>query len=93
MQGRTCSMVRQYILPLKMDHPGIVLVTGDLGGPLDQLVHAINDRPIVSIVKDTDGPSLVPQTMQQVPSIFKTKILILKVSPQWKNSTVANNHV
>ena len=41
--GHTCSVVRRtkllvrpYLLPLKMDHPGVVLVTGDSGGPSHQ---------------------------------------------------------
>ena len=42
-QGRTCSMgrrtkllVRQYLLPLNTDQPWVVLVKGDLDGPLNQ---------------------------------------------------------
>ena len=45
VKGRTCSMVRQikiliclYLLPLKTDHPGVVLVTG----------HSVNDIPLFS---------------------------------------------
>ena len=32
----TKLLVRQYILPLKIDHSWVVLVTGDLSGPSDQ---------------------------------------------------------
>ena len=31
--GQTKLLVRQYILPLKIEHPGFVLVVGDLDGP------------------------------------------------------------
>ena len=36
IQGCACSVIRPYILPLKTDHPGVVLVTADLDGPLDE---------------------------------------------------------
>ena len=43
LSGRTCSVVRRtkllvqrYLLPLKMDHPGVMFATGDLCGPLDK---------------------------------------------------------
>ena len=35
MIHRTKLFVRQYHLLFKTDHPGVVLVTGDLSGPLD----------------------------------------------------------
>ena len=42
-EGHTCSVVRRTkllvrlcLLPLKMDHPGVILVMGDLDCPLDQ---------------------------------------------------------
>ena len=35
-QDRTCSVARQYLLPLKTDYPGVVFVTSDLGGPSNQ---------------------------------------------------------
>ena len=46
------------LLPLKMDHPGVVLVMGDLDGPWNSMVHSINDCLLVSMVKDTDGPAI-----------------------------------
>ena len=69
-QGRTCSvvrrtkrLVRQYLLPLKMDHLGVVLVMGELGGPLDQYgpfsqrypinLHGKKYRRINSLVRRT----------------------------------------
>ena len=54
-----CSvLVCRYLLPLKTDHPGVVLVSGDLGGPSDQtsMVHSVNNIPLVSIIEDTDRP-------------------------------------
>ena len=42
-QGRTCYVVRRtkllvrlYLLPLKMHHYGVILITGDLDGISDQ---------------------------------------------------------
>ena len=47
--GHTCSVVRrtkplirQYLLPLETDHPGVVLVIGDLGSPLNQYSSQVN---------------------------------------------------
>ena len=34
--GQTKLLIRLRILPQKTDRPGVVLVTGDLYGPLDQ---------------------------------------------------------
>ena len=36
MFRQTEMLIRQYLLPLKTDHLGAVLVTGDLSGPSDQ---------------------------------------------------------
>ena len=44
-----------------MDHPGIVLVMGDLDG------HSVYDSLLVSMVKDTDRPrNLVRRATEQV---------------------------
>ena len=51
MIRRTKLLVRRYILPLKTDHPGVILVTGVLDGPLD---HSVNDIPLVLPIKDTE---------------------------------------
>ena len=59
----TKLLVRPYLLQLKKDHPGVVLVTGDLDGPSEQYVCAVNDVPLVSIVKNS---SLSRQTTEQV---------------------------
>ena len=42
-------------LPLKMDHPGIVLIVGYMGGPLNQYDSL---SLLVSIVKDMDRPAI-----------------------------------
>ena len=46
------------LLPLKTDHPGVGLVTGDLGGLSDQYSISANDIRLFSMVKDTDGPTV-----------------------------------
>ena len=53
LQGRTCSVVRrnkllvhQYIISLQMDHPGVILVTRDLGSPSDQYELFSQRQPI-----------------------------------------------
>ena len=64
--GRTCfvvsrtkCLVHQYLLALKTDHPGLVLAI-----QMIWMVHQTsmtrseNDTPLVSMVKDTDGPTV-----------------------------------
>ena len=57
--GQTKPLVRQYILPLKIEHPGFVLVVGDLDGPSVQYGpfsqwYSINFNGS----KYTDGPTV-----------------------------------
>ena len=51
-------MVCRFLLPLEMDHPGVVLVTGELGGTSGSLVRSVNDIPLVSMPKDDDGSAV-----------------------------------
>ena len=37
-------IVRQYLLPLKTDHHGVMLDTSDLGGPEDQYFYSLFSR-------------------------------------------------
>ena len=53
-------------LPLKTDHPGVVLVTGDLDDRKNNMVHSVNDAPLVSMVKDTDGPAILSDRPQNI---------------------------
>ena len=78
IQGHICSVVHQtklsvhcYLLPLKTDHPGVILVTSNLGGPFSQWCSiSFNGK------RYWRTNSLVQQTMEQVwPRIYSSKVI------------------